>query len=71
MFHAGLQGWEERLKISDRAHIGEQEHFTKKYILNLKGHFHLFIICPHPVFNFHQAVDGIQEQQRQQQEGKK
>ncbi|KPP71962.1 adenylosuccinate synthase-like [Scleropages formosus] len=40
---AGLQGWEERLKISDRAHI---------------------------VFNFHQAVDGIQEQQRQQQAGK-
>ncbi|KAM9847217.1 adenylosuccinate synthase, like isoform 2-T2 [Aulostomus maculatus] len=39
----GLQGWEGRLKISDRAHI---------------------------VFNFHQAVDGIQEQQRQQQEGK-
>uniref|UniRef100_A0A8C9ZXF8 Adenylosuccinate synthetase n=1 Tax=Sander lucioperca TaxID=283035 RepID=A0A8C9ZXF8_SANLU len=39
----GLQGWEERLKISDRAHL---------------------------VFNFHQAVDGIQEQQRQQQEGK-
>ncbi|KAF0038137.1 hypothetical protein F2P81_008621 [Scophthalmus maximus] len=39
----GLQGWEDRLKISDRAHI---------------------------VFNFHQAVDGIQEQQRQQQEGK-
>uniref|UniRef100_A0A6Q2WWT0 Adenylosuccinate synthetase n=1 Tax=Esox lucius TaxID=8010 RepID=A0A6Q2WWT0_ESOLU len=40
----GLQGWEERLKISDRAHI---------------------------VFNFHQAVDGIQEQQRQLQAGKK
>ncbi|KAM6911338.1 adenylosuccinate synthase, like isoform 2-T2 [Lycodopsis pacificus] len=39
----GLEGWEERLKISDRAHL---------------------------VFNFHQAVDGIQEQQRQQQEGK-
>ncbi|XP_048884343.1 adenylosuccinate synthase, like [Brienomyrus brachyistius] len=39
----GLQGWEERLKISDRAHI---------------------------VFNFHQAVDGVQEQQRQQQVGK-
>uniref|UniRef100_A0A4W4GQI4 Adenylosuccinate synthetase n=1 Tax=Electrophorus electricus TaxID=8005 RepID=A0A4W4GQI4_ELEEL len=39
----GLQGWEDRLKISDRAHI---------------------------VFNFHQAVDGIQEQQRQQQAGK-
>uniref|UniRef100_A0A673B9G5 Adenylosuccinate synthetase n=1 Tax=Sphaeramia orbicularis TaxID=375764 RepID=A0A673B9G5_9TELE len=39
----GLQGWEERLKISDRAHI---------------------------VFNFHQAVDGLQEQQREQQEGK-
>uniref|UniRef100_A0A4W6F2R0 Adenylosuccinate synthetase n=1 Tax=Lates calcarifer TaxID=8187 RepID=A0A4W6F2R0_LATCA len=31
------------------------------------------IDCPlysPPVFNFHQAVDGIQEQQRQQQEGK-
>lgn len=27
--------------------------------------------CLPPVFNFHQAVDGIQEQQRQQQEGKK
>uniref|UniRef100_A0A4W5RDW3 Adenylosuccinate synthetase n=1 Tax=Hucho hucho TaxID=62062 RepID=A0A4W5RDW3_9TELE len=39
----GLEGWEERLKISDRAHI---------------------------VFNFHQAVDGIQEQQRQLQAGK-
>ncbi|XP_030637099.1 adenylosuccinate synthase, like isoform X2 [Chanos chanos] len=39
----GLEGWEQRLKISDRAHI---------------------------VFNFHQAVDGIQEQQRQQQAGK-
>uniref|UniRef100_A0A8P4GRR1 Adenylosuccinate synthetase n=1 Tax=Dicentrarchus labrax TaxID=13489 RepID=A0A8P4GRR1_DICLA len=47
----GLQGWEERLKISDRAHIGE-------YAFS------------HSVFNFHQAVDGIQEQQRQQQEGK-
>lgn len=23
VLHAGLQGWEERLKISDRAHIGE------------------------------------------------
>uniref|UniRef100_A0A8P4G9E1 Adenylosuccinate synthetase n=1 Tax=Dicentrarchus labrax TaxID=13489 RepID=A0A8P4G9E1_DICLA len=27
-------------------------------------------VCPPLVFNFHQAVDGIQEQQRQQQEGK-
>ncbi|XP_036402422.1 adenylosuccinate synthetase isozyme 2-like isoform X1 [Megalops cyprinoides] len=39
----GLDGWEKRLIISDRAHI---------------------------VFDFHQAVDGVQEQQRQQQEGK-
>ncbi|XP_063047552.1 adenylosuccinate synthetase isozyme 2 [Engraulis encrasicolus] len=39
----GLQGWEKRLIISDRAHI---------------------------VFDFHQAVDGVQEQQRQQQAGK-
>lgn len=29
------------------------------------------LLCPRLVFNFHQAVDGIQEQQRQQQEGKK
>ncbi|XP_072292896.1 adenylosuccinate synthetase isozyme 2 [Eucyclogobius newberryi] len=39
----GLKGWEERLVISDRAHI---------------------------VFDFHQAVDGVQEQQRQEQAGK-
>ncbi|KAM6434771.1 adenylosuccinate synthetase isozyme 2-like [Liasis olivaceus] len=39
----GLEGWESRTVISDRAHL---------------------------VFNFHQAVDGIQEQQRQQQAGK-
>ncbi|KAM3855472.1 adenylosuccinate synthetase isozyme 2 isoform 2-T2 [Vipera latastei] len=40
----GLEAWEERLIISDRAHI---------------------------VFDFHQAADGIQEQQRQEQAGKK
>ncbi|XP_072906586.1 adenylosuccinate synthetase isozyme 2 isoform X1 [Hemitrygon akajei] len=39
----GLEGWENRLIISDRAHI---------------------------VFDFHQAADGAQEQQRQQQAGK-
>ncbi|XP_026545109.1 adenylosuccinate synthetase isozyme 2-like [Notechis scutatus] len=39
----GLEGWETRTVISDRAHL---------------------------VFNFHQAVDGIQEHQRQQQGGK-
>uniref|UniRef100_A0A674NYT6 Adenylosuccinate synthetase isozyme 2 n=1 Tax=Takifugu rubripes TaxID=31033 RepID=A0A674NYT6_TAKRU len=39
----GLKGWEQRLIISDRAHI---------------------------VFDFHQAVDGIQEQQRREQAGK-
>ncbi|XP_029470710.1 adenylosuccinate synthetase isozyme 2-like [Rhinatrema bivittatum] len=39
----GLEGWESRTVISDRAHI---------------------------VFDFHQAADGIQEQQRQQQAGK-
>ncbi|MCI4376582.1 hypothetical protein PGIGA_G00190120 [Pangasianodon gigas] len=39
----GLEGWEKRLVISDRAHI---------------------------VFDFHQAVDGVQEQERQQQAGK-
>ncbi|XP_048340937.1 adenylosuccinate synthetase isozyme 2 isoform X2 [Sphaerodactylus townsendi] len=40
----GLEGWEKRLIISDRAHI---------------------------VFDFHQAADGIQEQQREEQAGKK
>ncbi|XP_015279912.1 PREDICTED: adenylosuccinate synthetase isozyme 2 isoform X2 [Gekko japonicus] len=40
----GLEGWEKRLIISDRAHI---------------------------VFDFHQAADGIEEQQRQEQAGKK
>ncbi|XP_043931590.1 adenylosuccinate synthetase isozyme 2-like [Protopterus annectens] len=39
----GLEGWESRTVISDRAHI---------------------------VFDFHQAADGIQEQQRQEQAGK-
>ncbi|MGH0135122.1 UNVERIFIED_CONTAM: hypothetical protein FKN15_057088 [Acipenser sinensis] len=39
----GLEGWEKRLIISDRAHI---------------------------VFDFHQAVDGVQELQRQEQAGK-
>ncbi|XP_039593890.1 adenylosuccinate synthetase isozyme 2 [Polypterus senegalus] len=39
----GLEGWEKRLIISDRAHI---------------------------VFDFHQEVDSVQEQQRQQQAGK-
>ncbi|NXE22309.1 PURA2 synthetase, partial [Ardeotis kori] len=39
----GLEGWEKRLIISDRAHI---------------------------VFDFHQAADGIQEQQREEQAGK-
>ncbi|KAI5606865.1 adenylosuccinate synthetase isozyme 2, partial [Silurus asotus] len=39
----GLEGWEKRLIISDRAHI---------------------------VFDFHQAVDGVQEQERQQKAGK-
>ncbi|XP_051945915.1 adenylosuccinate synthetase isozyme 2 [Xyrauchen texanus] len=38
----GLEGWETRLIISDRAHI---------------------------VFDFHQAVDGVQEQERQQKAG--
>ncbi|XP_072407185.1 adenylosuccinate synthetase isozyme 2-like isoform X2 [Chiloscyllium punctatum] len=39
----GLEGWESRTVISDRAHI---------------------------VFDFHQAVDGVQEQQRQKVAGK-
>lgn len=34
-----------------------------------------FVICLYPsnspVFDFHQAADGIQEQQRQEQAGKK
>lgn len=70
----GLQGWEERLKISDRAHIGC---WTFHFFFNkskVKWNWTTpsdKIFFPPLVFNFHQAVDGIQEQQRQQQEGKK
>uniref|UniRef100_A0A674MRN1 Adenylosuccinate synthetase n=1 Tax=Takifugu rubripes TaxID=31033 RepID=A0A674MRN1_TAKRU len=59
----GLKGWEQRLIISDRAHIGEWP---------LRGD--VCAVCPlspsTTVFDFHQAVDGIQEQQRREQAGK-
>nr|XP_054586660.1 adenylosuccinate synthase, like isoform X1 [Nothobranchius furzeri] len=65
----GLQGWEERLKISDRAHIGQWMMFLQPECCIHNRRFTHALLCP-LVFNFHQAVDGIQEQQRQQQEGK-
>uniref|UniRef100_A0A8C2FTN8 Adenylosuccinate synthetase n=1 Tax=Cyprinus carpio TaxID=7962 RepID=A0A8C2FTN8_CYPCA len=51
----GLKGWEKRLVISDRAHIGN-------ITIN---NSHLFV----SVFDFHQALDGLLEVQRQAQEG--
>uniref|UniRef100_A0A8C1GA67 Adenylosuccinate synthetase n=1 Tax=Cyprinus carpio TaxID=7962 RepID=A0A8C1GA67_CYPCA len=51
----GLKGWEKRLVISDRAHIGN-------ITIN---NSHLSV----SVFDFHQALDGLQEVQRQAQEG--
>uniref|UniRef100_A0A8C6KBB2 Adenylosuccinate synthetase n=1 Tax=Nothobranchius furzeri TaxID=105023 RepID=A0A8C6KBB2_NOTFU len=59
----GLTDWEKRLIISDRAHIGDLA-FSEV----------CESVCPlspsSAVFDFHQAVDGIQEQQRQEQAGK-
>uniref|UniRef100_A0A3Q1B364 Adenylosuccinate synthetase isozyme 1 n=1 Tax=Amphiprion ocellaris TaxID=80972 RepID=A0A3Q1B364_AMPOC len=43
----GLKGWEKRLIVSDRAHLGM-----------------------YSLFDFHQVVDGLQETERQAQEGK-
>uniref|UniRef100_A0A669BZ94 Adenylosuccinate synthetase n=1 Tax=Oreochromis niloticus TaxID=8128 RepID=A0A669BZ94_ORENI len=45
----------------------------KEFLLKVLSNTRVLIdslVCPPVVFNFHQAVDGIQEQQRQQQEGK-
>lgn len=42
-----------------------------EFEVNLATPFDEILFPPPAVFNFHQAVDGIQEQQRQQQEGKK
>uniref|UniRef100_A0A4W5R958 Adenylosuccinate synthetase n=1 Tax=Hucho hucho TaxID=62062 RepID=A0A4W5R958_9TELE len=52
----GLKDWEKRLIISDRIHLS-----------------HSLSCCSHvpiTLFDFHQAVDGLQEVQRQAQEGK-
>ncbi|XP_021535394.1 adenylosuccinate synthetase isozyme 1 isoform X1 [Neomonachus schauinslandi] len=65
----GLKDWEKRLVISDRAHLGKHTRAGPVPItlcLSLAwGH------SPgRAVFDFHQAVDGLQEVQRQAQEGK-
>lgn len=70
----GLIEWEKRLVISDRAHIG-------KLCVCVCVRVYLCLcvtqggVCPlsssSAVFDFHQAVDGVQEQQRQEQAGKK
>uniref|UniRef100_A0A3Q2KNI6 Adenylosuccinate synthetase isozyme 2 n=5 Tax=Equus TaxID=9789 RepID=A0A3Q2KNI6_HORSE len=69
----GLEGWEKRLIISDRAHIAQWlskllNYFRlqkpKKLVMQ-RGQRTRVI-----VFDFHQAADGIQEQQRQEQAGK-
>uniref|UniRef100_G3TB45 Adenylosuccinate synthetase isozyme 1 n=1 Tax=Loxodonta africana TaxID=9785 RepID=G3TB45_LOXAF len=61
----GLKDWEKRLIISDRAHLGRSAQRGWE-----RGR-----PCPRrspgpTVFDFHQAVDGLQEVQRQAQEGK-
>uniref|UniRef100_A0A8C2Y3S6 Adenylosuccinate synthetase n=1 Tax=Capra hircus TaxID=9925 RepID=A0A8C2Y3S6_CAPHI len=56
----GLKDWEKRLVISDRAHLGESWGLPAR----------LRISDLLRVFDFHQAVDGLQEVQRQAQEGK-
>lgn len=40
-------------------------------LLKLSCSQFMYFIFIFPVFNFHQAVDGIQEQERQQLAGKK
>uniref|UniRef100_A0A452VL62 Adenylosuccinate synthetase n=1 Tax=Ursus maritimus TaxID=29073 RepID=A0A452VL62_URSMA len=58
----GLKDWEKRLVISDRAHLGNP---ITPCLSLAWGH------SPgRAVFDFHQAVDGLQEVQRQAQEGK-
>uniref|UniRef100_A0A8C2V305 Adenylosuccinate synthetase isozyme 1 n=1 Tax=Chinchilla lanigera TaxID=34839 RepID=A0A8C2V305_CHILA len=73
----GLKDWEKRLIISDRAHLGDSppcpSPFPKSWYLHRP--LPLLLSCslaPHgpAVFDFHQAVDGLQEVQRQVQEGK-
>ncbi|KAK2506445.1 hypothetical protein MC885_011449 [Smutsia gigantea] len=81
----GLKGWEKRLVISDRAHLGVQAMslqgaFSKgfKAVMHAQGGpitLCLSLLPPAAltwpaVFDFHQAVDGLQEVQRQVQEGK-
>ncbi|XP_073656088.1 adenylosuccinate synthetase isozyme 1 isoform X4 [Tursiops truncatus] len=62
----GLKDWEKRLILSDRAHLVHPRRPCNRLSLPL--------VVPPParpaVFDFHQAVDGLQEVQRQAQEGK-
>lgn len=88
----GLKGWEKRLIISDRAHIGKSSldpQGTFEWMHACKNVWDVVRVdawecmsaafcervCPispsSTVFDFHQAVDGIQEQQRREQAGKK
>lgn len=55
IFHIGKQSWSEEI-------IADIICFTQIFNLN----YFIFL-----VFDFHQAADGIQEQQRQEQAGKK
>lgn len=93
LLFVGLKGWEQRLIISDRAHIGEWAPVpqgTRQWVNGWRKACRrrpvwewvspAFLelcesVCPlfpsSTVFDFHQAVDGIQEQQRREQAGKK
>lgn len=94
---SGLKGWDKRLIISDRAHIGKSSPGApwRLFVSGYRGRGRLCLrvcakkcarasaalsevcesVCPlspsSAVFDFHQAVDGVQEQQRQEQAGKK
>ncbi|KAF2978457.1 hypothetical protein EK904_004417, partial [Melospiza melodia maxima] len=75
-----LEGWEKRLIISDRAHIGcififhiGKQSWSEEIIAVIICFTQIFNLSYFIflVFDFHQAADGIQEQQRQEQAGKK
>uniref|UniRef100_A0A8B9FG20 Adenylosuccinate synthetase isozyme 1 n=1 Tax=Amazona collaria TaxID=241587 RepID=A0A8B9FG20_9PSIT len=66
----GLKDWEKRLIISDRALCLEIMGVCDLKNIFLLWSSTLSIIFSIAVFDFHQAVDGLQEVQRQAQEGK-
>lgn len=52
----GLKNWKSRLLVSNRAHLGKLKEFICNFIIIA------YILLFYLVFDFHQAVDGFQEQ---------